>query len=546
MIFLVAGNDFAVARGLVACCSSVLVIATWWAAREIAPESAAVPRSRGAGGDQPLRPALRGAGDARAARRVALRALPGRLRAPPAHRHAGDDRGDRRSQRGALLHQVQLRSALARAAAAQRGLDGVRRAARRLGSHACAGTAHRSTPPLHAVRRALPCGPRGDRADWRRHAATGGSSCERHLDRQSTPLAGRHRVGARDVAASARVGTVASWERSLAERHRVLLWTIAIPAAAWLLLPPHLRSFLDFVENRSSGPALSSAAGLLFYPRVFVEQYHARSLIGMTVMVGGRSSGEDRRRGTRGQDAAALRRHRSRGAHPPSLQGAAIPLIAAPVLWLAAAWNLVTMVERALAAGRTRRVDASEGGGVGERRARGGRARCGSRGASDRGVAASFVRSVHGPERLWPAARPHRRSRRGEAHACPRDVESDEPGAGRVGLVAASRDSHGRATGGRRSVAPRRSRRAAPPSLARRERARADRAARSRCRDRALDRLDRGVRRRDRMARAVAPRSRRRRDAVRELSRESLTRGGYRVRVFRLDRRPTPASSRGG
>ena len=75
------------------------------------------------------------------------------------------------------------------------------------------------------------------------------------------------------------------WEGSLAERHRVLLWTIAIPIAVWLLLPPHLRNFVDFVENSSSGPPLWSAAGLLFYPRVFVEQYHARSLVGIAALL---------------------------------------------------------------------------------------------------------------------------------------------------------------------------------------------------------------------------------------------------------------------
>ena len=42
MVFLAAGNDFGVARGLVAALFVALVVATWWTAREIAPESAAV------------------------------------------------------------------------------------------------------------------------------------------------------------------------------------------------------------------------------------------------------------------------------------------------------------------------------------------------------------------------------------------------------------------------------------------------------------------------------------------------------------------------
>ena len=98
-----------------------------------------------------------------------------------------------------------------------------------------------------------------------------------------------------------------SWERSLARRHRVLLWTVAAPAVVWLLLPPHLRSFVDFVENRSSVPSLLSAESVLFYPRAFAVELgnaasHLRAdlhegdvaIFGRTVTLGTRLRDGDR------------------------------------------------------------------------------------------------------------------------------------------------------------------------------------------------------------------------------------------------------------
>ncbi len=257
---------------------------------------------------------------------------------------------------------------------------------------------------------------------------------------------------------------------------------------SWLLLPPHLRNFVDFVENRSSGPSISSAAGLLFYPRVFVEQYHATSLIGIAVMVLAVAA-----LARIGGAAPAVRTlllsvgDRSRGAHAPSLQGAAIPPHRCAGAVARGRVERGHAVERALArAGRDGR--ASDGG------------RCGSTACSRR------PRSLRLSWRQRPRRRCQLRSRRYTvpsaygplldrivdlAEATPTLVlgtwNQMSPALVEWRLVAAASRDNARMRH-RRSSCRRlaRCRRAAPPSPARRRRARADRAARSRRRDRAV------------------------------------------------------------
>ncbi|MEM6793643.1 MAG: hypothetical protein AAF725_06645 [Acidobacteriota bacterium] len=48
---------------------------------------------------------------------------------------------------------------------------------------------------------------------------------------------------------------------------RALTRYLAIPAGLWLLIPPHLKDFVDFVENRADGPPLGSREWWAFYPR---------------------------------------------------------------------------------------------------------------------------------------------------------------------------------------------------------------------------------------------------------------------------------------
>ena len=136
------------------------------------------------------------------------------------------------------------------------------------------------------------------------------------------------------------------WERGLAERHRVLLWTVGAPAAIWLALPPHLRSFVDFVDNRGARLPVASAANLLYHPRGFVEEYHAAPFLGVVVLALagaawariGRASPGVRvtlLAGAVGLAAAML--------HP--YKEPRFFFVTAPLVWLAASWSAVTVAE---------------------------------------------------------------------------------------------------------------------------------------------------------------------------------------------------------
>ncbi|MDX1382916.1 MAG: hypothetical protein R3190_04675, partial [Thermoanaerobaculia bacterium] len=75
-----------------------------------------------------------------------------------------------------------------------------------------------------------------------------------------------------------------TWRLSLAPPHRRLLEWIGLPIAVWLLLPPHLKSFVDFVQNRSSGLGLLHPDGWLYYPRSFVADWHPVPALGWVAM----------------------------------------------------------------------------------------------------------------------------------------------------------------------------------------------------------------------------------------------------------------------
>lgn len=64
------------------------------------------------------------------------------------------------------------------------------------------------------------------------------------------------------------------------------LWRfLGAPVLLWLLLPPHLKDFLDFVENRSSRLPLLSAENLLFYPRIFLAELAPSPFCGVLVLL---------------------------------------------------------------------------------------------------------------------------------------------------------------------------------------------------------------------------------------------------------------------
>lgn len=52
---------------------------------------------------------------------------------------------------------------------------------------------------------------------------------------------------------------------------RILVAWVLVPLALWMAIPPHLKDFFGFVENRDSG--LTGATAWLFYPRVLATDY---------------------------------------------------------------------------------------------------------------------------------------------------------------------------------------------------------------------------------------------------------------------------------
>jgi hypothetical protein len=63
---------------------------------------------------------------------------------------------------------------------------------------------------------------------------------------------------------------------------RTALLVLALPIGVWMLWPEHTKELLGFVENRSSH--LPFAEALLFYPRTFVERFHASPGLGVAAL----------------------------------------------------------------------------------------------------------------------------------------------------------------------------------------------------------------------------------------------------------------------
>lgn len=68
---------------------------------------------------------------------------------------------------------------------------------------------------------------------------------------------------------------ISAWWQGLDRRLRVLVCWTALPIAFWMVLPPHLKDFFDFLENRSSGLSVWHAETWLFYPRAVATHYLA-------------------------------------------------------------------------------------------------------------------------------------------------------------------------------------------------------------------------------------------------------------------------------
>lgn len=76
---------------------------------------------------------------------------------------------------------------------------------------------------------------------------------------------------------------VVRWRRLPARWRSFARWVL-LPLAVWLLLPPHLKETVGFLENRDSGIARWSLEGLLFYPRAVAHDYAATPALGWAVL----------------------------------------------------------------------------------------------------------------------------------------------------------------------------------------------------------------------------------------------------------------------
>lgn len=72
---------------------------------------------------------------------------------------------------------------------------------------------------------------------------------------------------------------------ALRARGRAFLAFTAAPIGLWLLVPPHLKDLVQFLDNRNTGPSLASAEGILFYPRIFLFELSPHPSIGGAVLV---------------------------------------------------------------------------------------------------------------------------------------------------------------------------------------------------------------------------------------------------------------------
>jgi hypothetical protein len=83
-----------------------------------------------------------------------------------------------------------------------------------------------------------------------------------------------------------RAGGMHAVAARLSQRHRILIATVALPIAAWFLIPSPNRfgTFFAFVVNRDTGHPLLSLATWLDYPRVFARDYSPAPWVGWLVL----------------------------------------------------------------------------------------------------------------------------------------------------------------------------------------------------------------------------------------------------------------------
>lgn len=75
------------------------------------------------------------------------------------------------------------------------------------------------------------------------------------------------------------------WYTGLGVVPRQFLSLVFLPILLWSAVPPHLKDFLGFVGNRSSGLPVLSLDNLLFYPWAFAREYSRTPRLGMLVLV---------------------------------------------------------------------------------------------------------------------------------------------------------------------------------------------------------------------------------------------------------------------
>ena len=71
----------------------------------------------------------------------------------------------------------------------------------------------------------------------------------------------------------------------LGPRARSMLVAIALPIALWMVVPSHTINFVGFLVNRPAGPPVLSLESLLFYPRVFVNDFSPSPTIEVAVLL---------------------------------------------------------------------------------------------------------------------------------------------------------------------------------------------------------------------------------------------------------------------
>ena len=147
----------------------------------------------------------------------------------------------------------------------------------------------------------------------------------------------------------------ARWRRWAPATRVLAVWML--PIVLWLTVPPHLKEFFGFVENRSSGPPRWSVDSLLYYPKSIATDYAPEVWIGGLVLVlasgalvwgaGRLLSGEARPAG--GLDVVVVVLFVSAVAllaHPYKLPRFAFTTLAP--LWLAAVWGGVILLDSSL------------------------------------------------------------------------------------------------------------------------------------------------------------------------------------------------------